>query len=146
MQGMSFEQFYAGFGFKYFTAAEILTKGTSHVDPDDPGFGLNTDPPPELWWNIIATVRALEWLRADIDEPISLLSGYRSPAYNKAIGGAAVSQHMNFTALDFYAKSKSPGFCFNRLKYFRSQGGFTGGLGLYSWGVHVDTRGVNKDW
>ncbi|WP_319533440.1 D-Ala-D-Ala carboxypeptidase family metallohydrolase [uncultured Cohaesibacter sp.] len=143
---MSFEQFFAGFGFEHFSAAEILFKGNAHVDPRHKGFGLNTDPPPELWWNIIKTVEQLEWLRKDIGEPIRILSCYRSPAYNAAIGGAPASEHMDFTALDFVAASRHPQYCYDRLKWRRSNGAFSGGLGLYDTFVHIDTRGKDVDW
>ena len=35
-----------------------------------------------------------------MDQPIMVNSGYRSPAVNKAIGGAATSQHVKGEALD----------------------------------------------
>ncbi|SNY93445.1 Peptidase M15 [Cohaesibacter sp. ES.047] len=143
---MSFEQFFAGFGFSYFTASEAFFKGDAHVNPQHPGFGLNTDPPPELWWNIIKTVEQLEWLRRDIGEPIRIVSAYRSPAYNAVISKAAASQHMEFTALDFTAATRSPKYCYDRLMWRRDRGAFSGGIGLYDTFVHIDTRGVDADW
>jgi uncharacterized protein YcbK (DUF882 family) len=36
----------------------------------------------------------LEEIRTHFDRPIHILSGYRCPAHNKAVGGAPDSQHM----------------------------------------------------
>lgn len=44
--------------------------------------------------------RAFETIRALWDKPIVVTSGYRSPAWNKQIGGAAHSQHCEGLALD----------------------------------------------
>nr|WP_321482864.1 D-Ala-D-Ala carboxypeptidase family metallohydrolase [uncultured Cohaesibacter sp.] len=146
MEGMDFEGFFKSFEFAHFSAKELLFKGAAHSDSAHKGYGLNTDPPPELWPYIIKTVKVLEWLRRDIGEAIFITNAYRSPAYNKAIGGAPDSQHMRFCACDIHADSKPHEILYHRLKWARSDEMFKGGLGLYDWGVHIDTRGVNKDW
>lgn len=46
--------------------------------------------------------RVLEPLRAQVNEPIIISSGYRCPALNKAVGGAANSQHTRGEACDIY--------------------------------------------
>jgi len=51
-------------------------------------------PDPEL-------VARLEYLRHLLgDRPLRIVSGYRDPAYNRAIGGAADSQHIRNRAAD----------------------------------------------
>lgn len=45
--------------------------------------------------------RALEPIRAHFDRPVIVTSGYRAPKVNKAIGGAASSQHCKGQAADF---------------------------------------------
>lgn len=45
--------------------------------------------------------KVLEPVRAHFGKPIILSSGYRSPALNKAIGGAPTSQHAKGEAADF---------------------------------------------
>lgn len=40
--------------------------------------------------------------------PVSVSSGYRSPALNKAIGGSARSQHMQALAADFNVSGMEP--------------------------------------
>lgn len=146
MEGMDFEGFFKSFEFAHFSAKELLYKGADHSDPDKDGYGLNTDPPPELWPYIIKTVKVLEWLRRDIGEAIFITSAYRAPEYNKVVGGSIDSQHMRFCACDIHAGSKPHDILYHRLKWYRSTGAFKGGLGLYPWGVHVDTRGENADW
>ena len=47
-----------------------------------------------------ALVDALEALRASVGKPITVLSGYRCPTYNAAIGGSRYSQHKLGNAAD----------------------------------------------
>ena len=42
----------------------------------------------------------LQPLRSRWGKPITITSGYRSPALNKAVGGASTSQHVNGEAAD----------------------------------------------
>lgn len=70
-------------------------------------------------------VEKLEKLRHAIgDKPINIRSGYRSPAYNKSVGGAKHSQHMEGRAVDIVVDgmtakqlepiAKSVGFTFTQ--------------------------------
>jgi lysozyme family protein len=121
---------------------EFMVKGASHQVN-----GLNTDPPRELWANIIPTARVLDRLRDEIGHPIVLTSAYRSPKYNAAIGGARHSQHMEFRALDFkVVGAGGPPDWAKILKRYRDEGMFSGGIGAYGTFVHVDTRGYRADW
>lgn len=45
-------------------------------------------------------VNVLEPLRAHFKRPVKILSGFRNPALNKAVGGAASSQHLKGEAAD----------------------------------------------
>ncbi len=50
----------------------------------------------------------LETLRIYIgDKPIIITSGYRSPAYNKRVGGVSRSQHLKGNAADIMVKGMS---------------------------------------
>ncbi len=54
---------------------------------------------------------------------------------------------MDFSAIDFMAKSNSgPAQWGNVVRQLRQSGLFKGGIGVYPSFVHVDTRGVNRDW
>lgn len=124
---------------KYFTADEVFFKGAS-----DKKLGLNTEPPEHLWDNIWKTIEVADKARAKHGKPIKISSAYRTPKYNKAIGGASKSQHTSFHALDL--GTSAPKQLHKILTELRDKGEFKGGLGLYKTFVHVDTRGTNADW
>lgn len=126
-------------GVKHFTAEEFFFKGASNAK-----LQLNTDPPKSLWKNMIPTALVVDEARARLGKPLRILSAYRSPAYNRRIGGARFSQHMQFTALDL--GTDQPAKLYKILLEMRRDGKFKGGLGLYRNFVHVDTRGVNANW
>lgn len=64
--------------------------------------GINNDAPPEVVENLRALcVTILEPIRAVAGKPVSISSGYRSPAVNQAIGGNATGQHPRGEAADF---------------------------------------------
>jgi len=44
---------------------------------------------------------ALQQLRNRVGRPIKILSGYRCPKHNKAVGGAPASKHVSGEAADF---------------------------------------------
>lgn len=49
----------------------------------------------------------LEPLRAIVNEPIIISSGYRCPALNKAVGGVSNSQHMTGEACDIHLSDQT---------------------------------------
>lgn len=59
----------------------------------------NTPPPPVLAALTALCVEVLEPLRAGLGQ-VAITSGYRSPAVNKAVGGAKSSQHLMGEAAD----------------------------------------------
>jgi uncharacterized protein YcbK (DUF882 family) len=74
----------------------------------------------------------LESLRAAVGRPMRIVSGYRCPVHNAAVGGAPNSQHMYAAAADLphglvpVALAQSHGFS---------------GIGVSGqWAVHVDVR------
>lgn len=128
----------------HFKPREFLFKGASHVRN-----GLNTDPPKELWANVVPLVKVLDRVRADIGKPVKLISVYRSPAYNRAVGGAANSCHMRFIAADFTVVGDGDVRGWARAVHrLRDRNLFTGGIGVYPGRkfVHVDVRGHNVNW
>ncbi len=137
----SFESWFAKKKFRHFTASEF----TSYFRRTRNGV-RNAPPPVALRENIIPTLRIVDDLREHFGRPIVILSSYRSPAYNKAVGGASASIHMKFNALDIAVAGVSPSTVFKTLRTWRTCGRFTGGLGLYETFVHIDTRGYNATW
>jgi lysozyme len=132
---------------RHFRPSELLMLGAAHTTAGSPAFGRNAHPPRALWDNIRPTVLALDRLRVLLNAPVHLLSVYRNEEYNRLVGGATASQHVQFRAADFYAKSLSgPSHWASVLRDLRSQGAFAGGIGVYDTFVHVDCRGSNVDF
>jgi hypothetical protein len=134
-----FERLLQEWGVQHFTAREFFYRGAT-----DERLRLNTDPPTELWGNMETTAKAADEARRRIRMPIRISSAYRSPAYNRRIGGAKSSTHMRFNALDLVCAK--PAKLYLVLLDLRARGFFKGGLGLYRSFVHVDTRGRNATW
>ena len=138
----TFPDFFETQRIKHFVAEEF----TSYFHLRRRGV-TNSEPPRELWSNIVPTLRIVDRLRAELGRPIVILSSYRSPAYNRAIGDAAPkSKHMEFRALDIAVSGYTPAKVFSLLSQWRANGDFAGGLGLYNTFVHIDTRGSNATW
>jgi len=67
-----------------------------------------SDVPEEYMDNVRELAENLQVLRSHIQKPITVISGYRSPEYNKKIDGARRSQHMVAKAGDLIVKDMSP--------------------------------------
>lgn len=128
-------------GVKYFTAEEVFYRGAS-----DAKLKLNTDPPKALWKNIMPTILVADEARRRLGKPIKISSAYRSPAYNRAIGGVRDSQHSLFKALDL--ATTAPATLYKILLDLRREkfAGVSGGLGLYRSFCHVDCRPYPATW
>lgn len=89
-----------------------------------------------------ATVRALDALRRKLGVPVTVTSGLRCKTHNANVGGVKNSQHLTGLAADLHS-SASP----QRMKEIAEAVLCnTGGIGLYSWGIHVDTRDTYSRW
>jgi hypothetical protein len=117
----------------------------------------NSAPPRSIWNNVVQTLVVLQRFRSEMGAPVRLTSTYRSPRYNRAVGGVSNSQHVQFRALDFICDRGTPRDWMQRLREYRGQTfnhpairsfEFRGGIGLYvsSGFVHLDTRGSDADW
>lgn len=63
---------------------------------------IDNTPPPEVVWTLRTTAARMEAVRKLLgDRVITVSSGYRSPALNKAVGGARTSAHLTGHAVDF---------------------------------------------
>jgi hypothetical protein len=125
-------------GVRYFDADEVFFRGAR-----DAKLQLNTDPPRSLWPSLLAVTKVADEARHRLGRALRINSAYRSPAYNRAIGGASASIHMRGGALDL---SGSPATLHKILTQMRSEGLFRGGIGRYKTFTHVDVRGKNADW
>lgn len=89
-----------------------------------------------------ATVRAVDEIRRRLGVPVTVTSGIRCKQHNANEGGVYNSQHLYGTAADLHS-SASP----QRMKEVAEAVlGDTGGIGLYDWGIHVDTRATKARW
>jgi len=103
--------------------------------------------PDELMPNLLELVENLQIIRDHIGKPIHVISGYRTPKYNRKIGGARKSQHMKAKAADIIIRGMSPievrAIILNLIKEKKIK---KGGVGLYKSFVHYDVRGWNARW
>ncbi|WP_054782640.1 D-Ala-D-Ala carboxypeptidase family metallohydrolase [Pseudovibrio denitrificans] len=83
-----FAAFCEGLNLLHFSPLELRNKGKAHETPGYRGFGLNADPPPELWPNVIPAITMADRMREHFGRPVVILSAYRNAVYNAAIGGA----------------------------------------------------------
>jgi len=105
-------------------------------------------PVPNMYMaNIKALAANLQVLRDYLGEPIHVNSGYRSPAYNKKVGGKSASKHMLAQAADITCKSKTPKQLAAIIEKLIASGAMKqGGLGIYPGFVHTDVRGTKARW
>ncbi len=84
----------------------------------------------------------LQKIRSEANSPLIILSGYRCPAHNSKVGGAAQSQHMEGKAAD----ARFPQLNNYKLVELARKHFPDGGVGVYGNFVHVDTRGYTARW
>ena len=69
---------------------------------------IDNSVPEELMPNIQLTAVKLELVRIALGRPIIITSGYRCPALNARVGGAANSAHTRGLAVDFHSSFGTP--------------------------------------
>lgn len=62
--------------------------------------GINNLPTPEILANLRVTALGCEQIRFAISRPLHVMSGYRCPALNAAVGGSKTSAHLTGFAAD----------------------------------------------
>ena len=103
--------------------------------------------PEELMDNVRLLAKNLQVLRDHIGKPVRIISGYRSPKYNRRIGGARKSQHMLAKAADIKISGMTPAEVKALIVQLIKDGKMKkGGIGLYRTFTHYDTRGWNARW
>ena len=88
-------------------------------------------------------VRILDKVRAKYGKAFSPNSSIRCSKRNAEVGGASNSQHLYGTAADISVPGVAPKTVAAYLETLLPN---TGGIGIYSWGVHVDTRKTKSRW
>ncbi|WP_444928921.1 D-Ala-D-Ala carboxypeptidase family metallohydrolase [Microbulbifer sp. SSSA002] len=124
---------------------ELLRQGSDWQDLDEPAFAI---PPKKLWWGIVNTLRVIEREIVPRIGPVSVLSGWRTPTYNRKAGGSRGSKHLHFCGLDIVPQkpfSRAQLVPVLRDMHKRSGREWQMGLGIYR-GIrfHVDTCGYRR--
>ena len=88
-------------------------------------------------------VELLEQIRAAAGGAVVIHSGYRTPAYNRKVGGARYSQHVQGTAADIAVRGASPLLVGQIAEHYLQS---RGGIGVYQTFTHVDTRISRARW
>lgn len=86
-------------------------------------------------------VKYLQKIRSHFGKSVHINSGYRCKKHNAAVGGASASNHMDGEAADIRIDGVTP---LEVAQYAEHIGML--GIGVYSWGVHVDTRTSKYFW
>lgn len=82
---------------QHFTLAELTASNKARE------LGLDNTPPHELMPRLILVAEMLERIRSTLNAPITVTSGYRGQALNKAVGGVSSSDHTQGHAADIVA-------------------------------------------
>ena len=89
-------------------------------------------------------VKIADKIRAKIGKPISINSGLRCKTHNANVGGVSNSQHLLGKAADLGCPSGcTPAQMASIAEEIM---GDTGGIGIYPWGIHIDTRSTKSRW
>ena len=126
----------------------MITWITDHFRLDEFRCSDGTPVPERYYENVAQLCRELEVIRAEYKRPVTILSGYRSPAYNKKVGGAKNSFHMKGMAADIVVAGIPAPVLYTRIDRMMTSLGLlhNGGLGKYKNFVHVDIRAVPARW
>ena len=85
-----------------FTLAEMI------ASPSATKAGIDNTPDAAVIANLRRLCQLLEAIRALVDAPLLISSGYRGPALNALIGGSPTSAHLRGLAADFTVVGLAP--------------------------------------
>src|SRR5690606_11161418 len=119
-----------------------LTKNFDSTEFDSKdGAGM----PAEVLCNVRKVAENLQELRDELKAPITINSGYRSPAHNKKVGGAAGSTHLTGEGADIVVKGFSPAEVYQTIERLQAEGRMEqGGLHAYATFTHYDIGYNNR--
>ena len=103
--------------------------------------------PDEYMDNVQELADNLQVLRDHLGKSIRVISGYRSPKYNRKIDGARRSQHLTASGADIKVKGLLPvEIKVIILDLIREGKMKEGGIGVYKGFLHYDIRGKKVRW
>jgi uncharacterized protein YcbK (DUF882 family) len=93
----------------------------------------------------------LNWMqiiRSHFDTPVIVHCGCRCKKQNESISGAENSQHLKGKACDFHMQGLTTPLEIRRIYNWIDENicPDSGGLGLYDWGIHLDSRSKKARW
>lgn len=89
-------------------------------------------------------VKIADEIRNRIGKPIQINSGIRCKTHNANVGGVSNSRHLYGNAADLGCPS---GCTPEQMASIAEEiMGDTGGIGIYQWGIHIDTRSTKSRW
>ncbi len=137
-----YRAFIASLGLKYISATEVI-RPHRNIRNGIP----NELPPQRTWKRLSEALLAADAIREELGVPLRMInSAYRSRHYNAECSGAVSnSYHTKNMALDL-VYACSPKEAAKAAQKLREEGVFTGGIGVYSSFIHIDTRGRKADW
>ena len=89
-------------------------------------------------------VKIADEIRNRIGKPIQINSGIRCKTHNANVGGVSNSQHLLGNAADLGCPSGCTPAQMASIAEEIMRG--TGGIGVYQWGIHIDTRSTKSRW
>lgn len=107
-----------------------------------------TEAPSRLWPSLRKLAENLEVLRAAVGgRRIHVNSGYRTPTYNKRVGGARLSTHLYGRAADIAVEGMTAAEVADKIEELIRAGKMhNGGLGRYATFTHYDVRLKPARW
>lgn len=122
-------------------------KLTAHFSKEEFECNDGSEMPLQVFNNVIEVAENLEVIRAHFNSPVTINSAYRSPVYNRSVGGAATSQHLSGRAADIVIDGVSPDEVADAIEFLIDMGMMKeGGLGRYYTFTHYDIRGEKARW
>ena len=92
----------------------------------------------------MVTVKYADEIRHRIGKPVNVNSGLRCSQHNRNEGGVSDSQHQYGTAVDLGCPSGTTPAKMAAIA--EEVMGGTGGIGIYNWGIHIDSRKTKSRW
>lgn len=120
---------------------------TKHFRLDEFRCRDGTPVPAKCMKNVIDLAAELELVRRIWKKPVTILSAYRTPAWNKQEGGVKNSQHLYGRAADIVVAGVPANVVADAIEAGIINGDFRfGGLGRYRNFTHVDIRRGTARW
>ena len=103
--------------------------------------------PNDVLNNIVELVKNVQIIRDYVGVPLTINSGYRSPAHNKSVGGVTNSYHVQGKASDLSSSKITPKKLYDAILKLIADGKiYNGGVGVYNTFVHYDIGEKGRRW